>query len=185
MISFTILKLQTTRVDALPASSANHLFVGQCVDNRAVKHWCAHDDTARRQIDTRRQRRRRNENTQRTLTKRTFDHVTLVKRQTCRCIAATVRLATMLTYTHTHTHPFNGPLSGTTRVSRYQKGKYNLEFTEAKDSEWQWHQLGRMQVCTSLQTDNHASTPPLSYFTSRMPFLSPNQQHQSTENVNL
>ena len=24
---------------------------------------------------------------------------------------------------HTHTHPFNGPLSGTTRVSRYQKGK--------------------------------------------------------------
>ena len=27
------------------------------------------------------------------------------------------------THTHTHTHPFNGPLSGTTRVSRYQKGK--------------------------------------------------------------
>ena len=24
---------------------------------------------------------------------------------------------------HTHTHTFNGPLSGTTRVSRYQKGK--------------------------------------------------------------
>jgi len=24
---------------------------------------------------------------------------------------------------HTHTHPFNGPLSGTTRVSRYQKSK--------------------------------------------------------------
>jgi len=33
-------------------------------------------------------------------------------------------------------HPFNGPLSGTTQVSRYQKGKINL------DSEWQWHQLG-------------------------------------------
>jgi len=42
-------------------------------------------------------------------------------------------------------------------VSRYQKGKTNLDFTEARDSEWQWHQLGRMQVCTSLQTDNHAS----------------------------
>ena len=28
------------------------------------------------------------------------------------------------------------------------------------DSEWQWHQLGDMQICTSLQTDNHASTPP-------------------------
>ena len=27
----------------------------------------------------------------------------------------------------------------------------------------QWHQLGHMQVCTSLQTDNHASTPPLSF----------------------
>ena len=24
---------------------------------------------------------------------------------------------------HTHTHPFNSPFSGTTRVSRYQKGK--------------------------------------------------------------
>jgi len=34
---------------------------------------------------------------------------------------------------------FNGPLSGTTRVSRYQKGKTNLDFTEATDSEWQWH----------------------------------------------
>ena len=27
------------------------------------------------------------------------------------------------THTHTHTHQFNGPLSGTTRVSRYQRGK--------------------------------------------------------------
>jgi len=62
-----------------------------------------------------------------------------------------------------HTHPFNGPLSRTTRVSWYQKGKTNLDFTGARDSEWQWHQLGRMQVCTSLQTDNHASTPPLSF----------------------
>jgi len=47
-------------------------------------------------------------------------------------------------------------------VSRYQKGKTNLDFTEARDSEWQWHLLGHMQVCTSLQSDNHASTPPLS-----------------------
>ena len=43
---------------------------------------------------------------------------------------------------YTHTHPFNGPLAGTTRVSRYQKGKISLDFTEARDSEWQWHQLG-------------------------------------------
>jgi len=65
-------------------------------------------------------------------------------------------------------------------VSRYQKGKTNPDITEATDSEWQWHQLGHMQICTSLQADNHASTPPL-FFTGRMPFLPPNQQCQSTE----
>jgi len=43
--------------------------------------------------------------------------------------------------------------------------RYNQSgFTEARDSEWQWHQLGHMQACTSLQTDNHASTPPLSFY---------------------
>jgi len=51
-------------------------------------------------------------------------------------------------------------------VSQYQKGKTNLDFTEARDSEWQWHQLGHMQVCTSLQTDNYASTPPLNFLQS-------------------
>ena len=39
----------------------------------------------------------------------------------------------VVTCTHTHTQPFNGPLSGTTQVSRYQKGKTNLDFTEARD----------------------------------------------------
>jgi len=52
----------------------------------------------------------------------------------------------------------------TSQVSRYQKGKTNLDFTEARDSELQWHHLGCMQVCTLLQTDNHASTPPLSFY---------------------
>jgi len=66
-------------------------------------------------------------------------------------------------------------------VSGYQKGKTNLDFTEARDSEWQWHQLGHMQVCTLLQTDNHPSASLLKYFTGRMPFLPPNQQRQSTE----
>ena len=65
-------------------------------------------------------------------------------------------------YYSLHTQPFNSPFSGTTEVSRYQNGKTGLDFTEARDNEWQWHQLGHMQVCTSLQTDNHASTPPLS-----------------------
>jgi len=49
-------------------------------------------------------------------------------------------------------------------VSRYQKVETNVDFTETRDSEWQWHQLGRMQVYMLLQTDNHASTPPLSFF---------------------
>jgi len=82
------------------------------------------------------------------------------------------------------THPFNGPLSGTNRVSRYQKGKTNLDSMEARDSEWQWNQLNHMQACTSLQTDNHISTPPLSFFTGQMPFLPLNQQCQSTEGKN-
>jgi len=66
-------------------------------------------------------------------------------------------------------------------VSWHQKGKTNLDFTGARDSQWQWHQQGRMQACTLLQTDNHASTPNTQFFTGRMPFLPPNQQRQSTE----
>ena len=69
-----------------------------------------------------------------------------------------------LKHTKNTTHPLIGPLSGTTRVSRYRKGKTNLDFTEARDSEWQWQQLGHMQVCISLQTDNHASTPLLIFY---------------------
>ena len=44
---------------------------------------------------------------------------------------------TLLVSTHTHTHLFNGPLSGTTWVSRYQEGQTNPDFTGARDSEWQ------------------------------------------------
>jgi len=92
--------------------------------------------------------------------------------------------ASRLDHTQTHTHPYNGPLSVTTRVSRYQKGKTNLDFTEARDSEWQWHQLGHTQICTALQTDSHASTYlTAQFFTGRMPFLPPNQQRQSTEGI--
>ena len=67
-------------------------------------------------------------------------------------------------------------------MSRYQKGKTNLDFTEARDSEWQWHQLGHMQlqVCTSLLQIT-TPAPHHSVFTGRMPFLPPNQQRQSTE----
>jgi len=58
-------------------------------------------------------------------------------------------------------------------VSQHQKGKTNLDLTEARDSEWQWHQLGHTQVCTSLQADNHASTPPLSFLQAGCPSCRP------------
>jgi len=57
---------------------------------------------------------------------------------------------------HTHTHPNNGPMSRTTQVSRYQKGKTNLDFTGARDSEWQWHQLG---MCKSAPSCRQITTP--------------------------
>ena len=72
-----------------------------------------------------------------------------------------------------HTHTFNGPLFGTTRVSWYQKGKIIRDFTEARDSECEWHQLGHVQVCNSLQTDNHASTPPLIFLPAGCPSCCP------------
>jgi len=58
-------------------------------------------------------------------------------------------------------------------VSQYQKGKINLDFTEARDNKWQWHQLGHMQICTLLQTNNHASTPPLSFLQAGCPSCHP------------
>ena len=80
--------------------------------------------------------------------------------------------------THTHTHTFNGPFSGTTQVSRYQKRKTNLNFTEARDSEWQWHPLCKFAPRSSQIT---TPVPHHSFFTSRMPFLPPNQQrHRNT-----
>jgi len=117
--------------------------------------------------------------------------------------------------THTHTHPFNGPLSGTTRVGRYQKGKTNLDLLEqetVRGSDISW------AVCTHARTHAHTHThthtcvenctktthretdsiqsalhsrqittpaPHHSVFTDRMPFLPPNQQRQSTEGTSL
>jgi len=79
------------------------------------------------------------------------------------------RQSTEGSFSHQVTNtPFNGPFSGTTQESQYQKGKTNLDFTGARDSEWQWHQLGHMQVCISIQTDNHTSTPPLSFLTGQV-----------------
>ena len=91
---------------------------------------------------------------------------------------------TYTTHTHTHTHLFNGPLSGTTQLSWYQKGKTNLDFTGARDSECQWHQLGHMQVCTTLQTDSHASTPPLSFLQAGCPSCHPTNSVKALKGLN-
>jgi len=65
---------------------------------------------------------------------------------------------------HTHTTVLwpHWILSGTTQVRRHQKGKTNRDLLE-QESEWQWHQLSHMQICTLTQTYNHASIPPLSF----------------------
>jgi len=65
-------------------------------------------------------------------------------------------------------------------VSRYQKGKTNLDFTEARDSgsgiSW--------ATCKSAPRSRQMTTPApnhSSFLAGRMPFLPPNQQRQSTE----
>jgi len=68
-------------------------------------------------------------------------------------------------------------------VSQYHKGKTNLDFNGARDSEWQWHRLGNMQVFTSLLTDNHASTPQLSFLQTGCPSCLPTNRAQSTEST--
>jgi len=70
-------------------------------------------------------------------------------------------------------------------VSRYQKGKTNLDFTEARNSEWQWHQLGCMQACTSLYADNRASTPPLSFLQAGCPSCHPTNSVKALKAVAL
>jgi len=82
--------------------------------------------------------------------------------------------------TYIHTHPFNGPFSGTTRVSRYQKGTTNLDFTEARDSECSGISWA---ICKSAPCSRQTTTPAPHhcFFTVRMPLMPPNQQRQSTE----
>ena len=86
-------------------------------------------------------------------------------------IAVIWRRQTAGQWTHQLRHPvqrararaFNGPLSRTTRVSQYQKGKTNLDFIVARAVSGGGVSMGHMPVCTSLQTDNHASTLPLGF----------------------
>ena len=83
-------------------------------------------------------------------------------------------------HTHTHTHPFTGPLSRTTRVSRYQKAKpiwILLKQDTVRGSGISW------AICKSAPCSRQITmpTPHHSVFTGQMPFLPPNQQRQSTE----
>jgi len=55
-------------------------------------------------------------------------------------------------------------------------------FIGARDSDWQWHQLGRMQIFT-LNRHISRQHPTTQFFTGQMPFLPPNQQRQSTEGM--
>ena len=64
-------------------------------------------------------------------------------------------------------HPFNDLFSqdimGKPAPERYGKPFWNL--LEQQMMGWQWHQLHHMHtICTSLQTDNHNSTSPLSFY---------------------
>jgi len=84
------------------------------------------------------------------------------------------------THTHTHTHPFDGPFSRTTWVSRYQKGKTNLDLLKQETvsgSGISW------AVCKRAPRSRLITTPAPhhSVFTGWMPFLPFNQQLQSTE----
>jgi len=52
---------------------------------------------------------------------------------------------------------------------------------------WQWHQLDHTQIiCTSLQTDNHASTSPLSFYrTDALPAAQPCQSTEEKTKKNI
>ena len=78
-----------------------------------------------------------------------------------------------------HTHPFNGPLSGTTQLSQYQKGKTNLDVKQETVSGSGIH----WAICKSAPRCRQITMPAphRQFFTVRMPFLPPNQQHQSSE----
>jgi len=66
-------------------------------------------------------------------------------------------------------HLFKGLFSRTTWVSRHQNGKPFWILMKQEMMGWQWHQLDHMQIiCTSLQTENHASTSPLLLIESKL-----------------
>jgi len=53
------------------------------------------------------------------------------------------------------------------------EGKTTLDLLGQEDSERKWHELGHMQICTTPQTDNHASIQPLSFLQAGCPSCDP------------
>jgi len=81
---------------------------------------------------------------------------------------------------------FNGLFSRTTWVSRHQKGKPCWILLEQEMMGWQWHQLDHvMQTSALCSRQITTPVPHHSVFTGQMPFLLPNQQHQSTEGTTI
>ena len=81
---------------------------------------------------------------------------------------------------YTHTRPLNGRLSGTTQVSRYQKGKTNLDFLNQETvsgSGISW------AICKSAPRSRQTTTPAPHHSVFYRPdaILPPNRQRQSTE----
>jgi len=72
-----------------------------------------------------------------------------------------------------------------TRVNWYQKGKNQSGFTGARYSEWQWHQLGHIQICTLTQTDNHTSIPPLCFLQVGFPSCRPTNSIKALKYMTL
>jgi len=84
--------------------------------------------------------------------------------------------------TATTVQPFHSPVDfvqdylGELAPERWNQS----EFTGPSNSEWQWHQLRHMQICTSPQTRNHTSIPLVSFLQAGCPSC---QQRQSTEGM--
>ena len=101
-------------------------------------------------------------------------------------------LSSVHTHTHTrmHTHTHNRFTALLDFVKDYlgepaPERENQSGFTGAKDSEWQWHQLGHKQICTLTQTHNHASIPPLSFLQVRCPSYGPTNSVKALKAVPL
>jgi len=78
---------------------------------------------------------------------------------------------------------FNGPFSGTTQVSQYQKGKTNLDLLKqvtVSGSGITW------AICKSAPRSRQITTPACrhSVFTGRMPFCRPTNSVKALEEFN-